>query len=60
MKQRLGHRSVAVIALAAIGLAACGGGGGSDEASDDTAAPETEVTVADTEAPDETTAPVQV
>jgi serine protease Do len=56
MKQRLGHRSFAVIALAAIGLAACGGGG-SDDASDDTIAPAAEVTVADTEAPEETTAP---
>ncbi len=58
MKQRFGHRSIAVVALAAITLAACGGGGGSDSESSDTAAPvedtDVETTVADTE-PEETT-----
>ena len=51
MKQRLGHRSIAVIAIAAITLAACGGGG-SDDSADETDAPDTEETVADTEPAD--------
>ncbi len=59
MIQRLGHRSLALAALAALGLAACGGGGSSDDdSSDATTPPDTEVeeTVPDTEPAD--TAPV--
>jgi serine protease Do len=58
---RLGHRSIAVVALAALGLAACGGGGSDDASSDTEAPPDTEVdeTVPDTEPadtePEETT-----
>jgi len=52
MQQRLGHRSAALIALAAIGFAACGGGGSDDDSSDTAAPVDTAEAVVDTEPED--------
>ena len=52
MQQRLGHRSAALIALAAIGFAACGGGGSDDDSSDTAAPLDTVEAVVDTEPED--------